>query len=84
LLADPAYDLAIPMREWNRELLDGDAARLGRERCAHLSRLAGVHPRGIWKWGFVERVATGLLALQVDADSSERGTHAVAQAWTTA
>jgi len=27
LLAEPAYDLAIPMREWNRELLDGDAAR---------------------------------------------------------
>ena len=26
LLAEPAYDLAIPMREWTRELLDGDAA----------------------------------------------------------
>ena len=73
LLAEPAYDLAIPTRKWNRELLDGDAARLGHERCGHPSRLTGVHPRGIWKWGFVERVSTGLLALQVDADPSERG-----------
>jgi hypothetical protein len=40
LLAEPAYDLATPMREWNRELLDGDAARLGCERCAHLSTSA--------------------------------------------
>jgi hypothetical protein len=40
LLAEPAYDLAIPKREWNRELLDGDAARLGCERCAHLSTSA--------------------------------------------
>ena len=47
LLAEPAYDLAIPMREWNRGLLDGDAARLGRERYAHPSRLTGVDPRGI-------------------------------------
>jgi streptomycin 6-kinase len=84
LLAEPAYDLAIPMREWNRGLLDGDAARLGRERYAHLSRLTGVDPRGIWKWGFVERMSTGLLALQVDADPSERGMLTVAQAWATA
>lgn len=34
LLAEPAYDLAIPMKEWSRELLGGDAAKLGRERCA--------------------------------------------------
>lgn len=42
LLAEPAYDLAIPMREWSKELLDGDAARRGRERCALLGRLTGV------------------------------------------
>jgi streptomycin 6-kinase len=43
-----------------------------------------VDTRGIWEWGFVERVSTGLLALQVDADPSGRGMLAVAQAWATA
>ena len=81
LLAEPAYDLAIPMREWSRKLLDGDAARLGRERCAYLSRLTGVEPRGIWEWGFVERVSTGLLSIQVGADQVGREMLEVAEAW---
>jgi streptomycin 6-kinase len=83
LLAEPAYDLAIPMREWSRELLDGDAARLGHERCAQLSRLAGVDPRGIWEWGFIERVSTGLLATRVGAESMGKEMLDVAEAWAT-
>ena len=83
LVAEPAYDLAIPMREWSRELLDGDAARLGRERCAYLSRLTGVDYRGIWEWGFVERVSTGLLLIQVGADQVGREMLEVAEAWAT-
>ncbi len=83
LLAEPAYDLAIPMREWSRELLDGDPARLGRERCAHLSSLTGVAPRGIWEWGFVERVSTGLLSIQVGADRFGGEMLDVAEAWAT-
>jgi len=83
LVAEPAYDLAIPMREWSRELLDGDATRLGRERCAYLSRLTGVDPRGIWEWGFVERVSTGLLAIQAGADQMGREMLDVAEAWAT-
>jgi streptomycin 6-kinase len=82
LVAEPAYDLAIPMREWSRELLDGDAARLGRERCAYLSRLTGVDYRGIWEWGFVERVSTGLLAMRVGADRVGKEMLDVAEAWT--
>jgi streptomycin 6-kinase len=81
LLAEPAYDLAIPMREWRGELLDGDPVRLGRERCAYLGRLTGVHPRGIWEWGFVERVSTGLLATRVGADRMGREMLGVAEAW---
>jgi streptomycin 6-kinase len=81
LLAEPAYDLAIPMREWSRELLGGDPARLGRERCAHLARLTGVDPQGIWEWGFVERVSTGLLATQVGARWMGREMLEVAEAW---
>ena len=81
LLAEPAYDLAIPMREWSGELLDGDAARLGRERCAYLSRLTGVEPRGIWEWGFVERVSTGLLSTRVGDDRTGKEMLAVAEVW---
>ena len=81
LLAEPAYDLAIPMREWSRELLDGDAARLGRERCSYLGRLTGVDPRGIWEWGFVERVSTGLLSIQVGDARTGREMLDVAEIW---
>ena len=81
LLAEPAYDLAIPMREWSRELLEGDAARLGRERCAYLARLTGVDPRAIWEWGFVERVSTGLLATRVGAHSVGKEMLDVAEVW---
>lgn len=82
LLAEPAYDLAIPMREWSEELLTGDAAQLGRERCANLSRLTGVDPQPIWEWGFVERVSTGLLVTWVGADQMGREMLDVAEAWT--
>ncbi len=83
LLAEPAYDVAISMRECSRELLDGDTARLGRERCAYLSHLTGVDPQAIWEWGFVERVSTGLLATRVGADRMGREMLSVAEAWAT-
>jgi streptomycin 6-kinase len=81
LLAEPAYDLAIPMREWSRELLNGDTARLGRKRCAYLSHLTGVDSRGIWEWGFVERVSTGLLMIKVGADRMGKEMLDVTEAW---
>ncbi|CAN5561205.1 hypothetical protein BH24ACT21_BH24ACT21_17070 [soil metagenome] len=81
LLAEPAYDLAIPMREWSGELLAGDAARLGRERCVQLGRLTGADPRPIWEWGFIERVSTGLFVTQVGAERMGREMLDVAEAW---
>lgn len=81
LLAEPAYDLAIPMREWSRELLGGDAARRGRERCAFLGHLTDVDAQEIWEWGFVERVSTGLLATQVGAHRIGKEMLDVAEAW---
>ena len=81
LLAEPAYDLGVLMREWSGELLGGDAARLGRERCARLSRLTGVDTRAIWEWGFVERVSTGLFATRVGADHVGTEMLDVAEAW---
>lgn len=81
LWAERAYDLAIPMRDWSEELLAGDAVRLGRERCAYLSTLTGVEPQAIWQWGVIERISTGLLALQLGFESLGRDMLKVADAW---
>jgi streptomycin 6-kinase len=81
LVAERAYDLAIPMREWSSELLEGEPARLGRQRSSLLGRLTGVDPQAIWEWGFVERVSTGLLAMQVGAEDVGRQMLAVAGHW---
>ena len=81
LLAERAYDLAIPMREWSSELPEGDPARLGRERSGLLGRLTGVDVQAIWQVGFVERVSTGLLAIQVGAEQVGRRMLEVAHHW---
>jgi len=83
LLAERAYDLAIPMREWSSALLEGDATRLGRERCAYLGHLTGVNTRAIWEWGFIERVSTGLLAMRVGAERVGKEMLDVAHQWVT-
>jgi streptomycin 6-kinase len=65
LFAEPACDLAVPMREYSQQLLDADdTLRAARGRCAYLSRLTAAEPHAIWEWGFMERVSTGLLALR--------------------
>jgi len=65
MLAEPACDLAVPMRQWNAELLAGSTARLLRERCAAISRFTGIPSAPIWQWGFLERVSTGLFLSQL-------------------
>lgn len=80
LFIEPAYDLAIPMREWSSELLMGDSLALGRQRCRQLAALTGVEPAPIWQWGFIERVSTGLLCLQVGLPEG-REMLTVAQRW---
>lgn len=80
LFAEPACDLAVPMREYSRELLDApDTVHAARERCAHLSRLTSVEPRAIWEWGFMERVSTGLLCLRVGREPLGREMLSVAE-----
>ena len=64
LVAERAYDLSIPMREWTVELLAGDPVVVGRRRCALLSRLGAVDPEPIWQWAMLERVSNGLLLLR--------------------
>ena len=65
LFAEPAYDLAIPMREWSEVLLAGDPLILGRDRCAQLARMTGLDATAIWEWGFLER----LIPTAAEADS---------------
>lgn len=62
LLAEPAYDLGVLMREDPVELLDGDP----RDRSRWLAQRCGVDEQAIWEWGVVERVSTALLATSID------------------
>ncbi|MEM7020831.1 MAG: aminoglycoside phosphotransferase family protein [Pseudomonadota bacterium] len=84
LFAEPAYDLAIPMREWSEELLAGDALTLGRARCALLNKLTGIDETAIWQWGFIERVSTGLTAIQIGMVEEGKAMLAVADIWANA
>lgn len=61
LLAEREYDLSILMREFNDELLGGDALRIGQERARFLARLTGLDEQRIWEWGLVEKVSNGLM-----------------------
>ena len=83
LVSEPAHDLAVPMRELNQELLEGDAVGLGHERAQLLSRLTGVDETAIWQWGFVERVSTGLYTMQLGHDGA-RDFLDIADLWATA
>lgn len=59
LLAEPEYDLGILMRE---DPLEGDL----NERARWLAARTGLDADAIWEWGVVERVATGLLCVEID------------------
>ncbi len=62
LLAEPAYDLGIMMREDPVELLAGDPL----DRARWLADRCGLDATAIWEWGVAERVSTGLLATAID------------------
>jgi streptomycin 6-kinase len=80
LFIDRAYDLGISMREWTEDMLAGDPVVLGLHRCRRLASLTGVEARPIWEWGFVERVSTALLCLQVGLPGASEML-AIADAW---
>lgn len=81
LFAEPACDLAVPMRDWSQELLDGDTIALGLARCDLLSALTGTPAQPIWQWGFLERMSTGLYLLKLGLTSEGRAMLRVAEAW---
>jgi streptomycin 6-kinase len=60
LRSEPAHDLSVPMREYNRPLLAGDTRRLARQRAELLASFCHVDPELVWQWGFIERVSNGL------------------------
>lgn len=69
LFAEKACDLAAIMRDWSHELVVGETLRLCQERCDLLAELTGVDAHAIWQWGFVERVSTGLVLLEIGLKS---------------
>ncbi|MEM9517273.1 MAG: aminoglycoside phosphotransferase family protein [Actinomycetota bacterium] len=62
VFAEPEYDLGVMMREDPVELLDGDP----RDRARRFAEWTDTDADAIWEWGVVERVATGLLAVEID------------------
>ena len=61
LVAEPEYDLGILMREDPVELLAGEPW----DRARWLAARTGLDAVAIWEWGVVERVSTGLLAVEI-------------------
>lgn len=74
LLAEAEYDLGVVMREDPEEALVDDP----RERARRLAALSGLDEAGIWEWGAVERVSTGLLCTEIDLQPVGREMLAVA------
>ena len=79
LVYEKAYDLGVLMREWT-EAYQPDPLARGLERCRYLHRLTGVNQRGIWEWGFLQCVSTGLVLWMADRPAAQR-LLSVAQAW---
>jgi streptomycin 6-kinase len=81
LLAEPEYDLSILLREFTEELLAGDALTLGRARARYLATHTGLSEQKIWEWGYIERVANGLLCLKEGHVDLGRECLHVAELW---
>lgn len=81
LFGERAYDIAISMRSWTDELLEGDPVRLGLDRCAQLADLTGEAPGAIWQWGFLERVSSGLFLTVLGRLEEGRRMLQAAEAW---
>jgi streptomycin 6-kinase len=80
-IAERAFDLAIPMREWGNVMPAGDPLRLGRRRCDLLSEFTGVEKQPIWEWALLQCVSNGLLLRQIGLDDSAAVQMAMADAW---
>ncbi len=70
--ADRAYDLGVALRDWCGRLNGPDPRGTLQRYCAILAEHSGVDAHRIWRWGFVERVSTGLYVLSFGAESVGR------------
>lgn len=80
-IAEPAYDLAVPMREWGPILPAEDIVALARCRCRWLSAMTGVDEAPIWEWSLVQCVWNGLLLKSEGVDAPGDTSLAIADAW---
>ena len=79
LVYEKAYDLGVLMREW-REEYTNDPLQAAQERCEYLHRLTGVDRAAIWQWGYLQCVATALVAWNILPDDA-RALAQMAEAW---
>lgn len=80
VIAEPACDLGVMMREWPEELLP-DPLRFGRERRDLLCRLTGADSEAVWEWGFIQAMSTGLVFLQIGHTGPGLDLLHLAEAW---
>jgi streptomycin 6-kinase len=65
-IGERAYDLGVVIRDACREIADAEAFQTGaarallREACRRVAVAANLDPGRVWRWGFVERVTSGL------------------------
>lgn len=65
-VGERAYDLGVVIRDACSEIANAEAVQAGagrrmlREECCRLADRASADAERVWRWGFVERVTTGL------------------------
>jgi streptomycin 6-kinase len=79
LAIEPAYDLGVLLRAWNEGLDGRHAHDIARSHARHLATRTQVSAEAIWQWGYVERVSTGLLLLQLGEQDTAREMLAIAE-----
>ena len=65
MCGEKACDLATLMRDWNGPLGGADCRQAALARCHWLAEATDSEPEAVWQWGFVERVSTGLVMLDL-------------------
>ena len=72
-VGDPTYDLGVALRDWCPELQAAtDPQVLARRYSRLMATRTGLDESAIWEWGFLERVSTGLYALQIGGEELGR------------
>lgn len=72
---EPEYDVGVVLRGWADDLLEANDPRAVLAEIRDiLCEVTGVDAESAWKWGFVERVTTGLVLRQM-GEVSEAESH---------